>query len=426
MKSLTICTVLLLAASFSPVEKAFAEARLDIAMEGPWIFFVQPNFKTAAGSSTVLIAVAPPVSGHYLPVVGAGNGGQIPDYGLKCVVFDGVCIPKPAASSTLSHDGYADPYPIVLSQAGWNWSKVSSSAFVIILPMPDYISADGKESLTFQKALPTSAMPNAPSTPAANFAIGLQLHYEHGPNIVGLYRCTSTSDASSCTQNVFSGDEDNSGTLRIAIRTDENPSNLDNCKYHLHAAYHSMLGLVDKNAANNPDKAYIDMPSYDKNCTPGDPQQIPLPLADNSIDMGHSPSEGEMSSTKDVAASLDTLVVYLRSLKLRHGVEETLSLPQLSEQANQLRAKVPRLSDLSQLMANLKKSQEGISDLLVQLSAKSRETAHKMTSDRRDADLAIRMNVALLRERALQIEAQFTWLSIISGKDCRAAMILVQ
>lgn len=424
MKSLTLCTVVLLAASLFLAEKAFAEARLDIAMEGPWIFFVQPNFKTAAGSSTVLIAVAPLVSGHYLPVVGAGNGGQIPDYGLKCVVFDGVCIPKPTASSTLSHDGYADPYPIVLSQAGWNWSKVSSSAFIIILPMPDYISADGKESLTFQKALPTSAMPNAPSTPAANFAIGLQLHYEHGPNIVGLYRCTSTSDASSCTQNVFPGNEDNSGTLRIAIRTDETPSNLDNCKYHLHAAYHDMLGLVDKNIANNPDKAYIDMPTYDKNCTPGDPQQIPVALADSP--MGHSPSEGEMSSTKDVAASLDTLVVYLRSLKLQHGVEETLSLPQLSEKANQLQSKVPRLSDLLQLTAILTKSQEGISELLVQLNAQLHETAHKMTSDRTDADLAIRLNVALLRERALQIEAQFAALSIISGKDCRAAMILVQ
>jgi hypothetical protein len=426
MRSLTLGTVVLLAALLFPSEKALAEARLDIAMEGPWIFFVQSNFKTAAGPSNVLIAVAPLVSGHYLPVVGAGNGGQITDYGLKCVVFDGVCIPKPTTASALSHDGYADPYPIVLSQAGWNWSKVSSSAFVIILPMPDYISADGKESLTFQKVIPTSAMPNSPSTSAANFAIGLQLHYEHGPNIVGLYRCTSTSDASSCTQNVFPGNEDNSGTLRIAIRSDETPSDLDNCKYHLHGAYHAMLGLVDRNAANNPDKAYLDMPAYDKNCTPGDPQQIPFPLADSSIDMGHSTSEGEMSSTTNVATSLDTLVVYLRSLKLQHGVEESLSLPQLSDQADQLRGKVPRLSNLSELSAYLKNSQEVISNLLMQLKAQSHETARRMTSHRQDADLPIRLNVVLLRERALQAEAQFAALSIISGKDCRAAMVLVQ
>jgi hypothetical protein len=71
----------------------------------------------------------------------------------------------------------------------------------------------------------------------------------------------------------------------------------------------------------------MDMPAYDKNCTPGDPQQIPLPLADSSMDMGHNPSQGEMSGTKDIAASLDTLVVYLRSLKLQRGVEESISKP---------------------------------------------------------------------------------------------------
>jgi len=41
-------------------------------------------------------------------------------------------------------------------------------------------------------------------------------------------------------------------------------------------------------------------------------------------------------------------------------------------------------------------------------------------------DIALRFEVALLRERALERQSDLVILSIHSGKDCRAAILLVQ
>jgi len=427
MKASILCVLLMLVASLSSVERTSASLRLDIAMEGPWVFYVQQNFKTGAGTSSVLIAVAPQVSGHhYPPVISAGDGGNF-GMGVNCVVFDTVCIPKISTATALPHVGYADPSLVGLSQLGWNWNQYTSSAFVLILPMPDSISADGKEKLTFQKTLPTITSPNPPSTSPANYAIGLQLHYTNGPDTIGLYHCTDTLDASTCTQNVFSGDEDNSGTLRITIRNEEGSTIEEHCRYHVHGAYHAMLPLVDPSLKNNADKAYVDMATYDLGCTPGDPQQVPVPAVDASMHMMPTAVGLDYAFTAtDISASLDTLAAYLRSLGLQHGLEEQIAVPELSHQAEQLRGKFPRLSDLTQLSANLTKSRDGINRLLPQTNLRSGITLQNSMSRKRNFDLAPQFNVALFKEQALQIEAQATALSIISGKDCRAALILVE
>ena len=413
---------LLLVAALAPFDKASANLRLDIAMEGPWIFYVQPNFKTAAGTSTVLIAVAPRVSGHYPPTFSAGDGGNF-DVGVNCVAFDHVCIPHPTSVTSLAHDGYADPSPVPLSQPGWNWSQFAQSAYILILPMPDSFSADGKESLTFQMALPTSAAPNPSSTTPANYAIGIQLHYANGPDKLGLYSCSNAHDASSCTNPVFSADEDNSGTLRLTIRSDETPANPDKCKYHLHGTYHAMLGLVDPALTNNAAKTFVDMPKYDPACTPSDPQQDPLLSAQPSMHMNHSDYQ---SVLKDVPATLDTLVVYLKSLKLQGGRSEQLVLPGLEQQADHLRGKFPRSSDLSELTANLKVSEDGITRVLEQLARNSQAASDRNGHAAHEPDLALRLEAALLRLQALQRETAVATLSIFTGKDCRSAILLIQ
>lgn len=277
MKILLRSALFLLALSLAPLGKMSANLRLDITLEGPWIFYVQQNLKTAAGNSSVLIAVAPQVAGHYPPVFSAGNGGRF-GFGVNCVAFDHACIPHPTSAKSLTHDGYPDPSPVPLSQPNWNWNQLSSSAYILLLPMPDSFSADGKDVLTFQQILPTSSSPTPRSSPPASYAIGAQLHYANGPDKLSLYSCSNPLDASSCAMSVFKApDEDNSGILRLTIRSDESSNNPDNCKHHLHAAYHAMLGLVDPNLKYNAAKAYVDVPAYDPACTPNDPQQGPSP-----------------------------------------------------------------------------------------------------------------------------------------------------
>jgi hypothetical protein len=422
MKISLRCAFLLLAAFFAFRDKASANLRLDIAMEGPWILYVQPNFKTAAGASTVLIAVAPQVSGHYPPVFSAGDGGNY-GVGVNCVAFDHVCIPHPTSATSLTHDGYADPSPVPLSQPSWNWSQFAQSAYVLILPMPDSVSADGKDSLTFQKVLPTGSSPNPPSTSPANYAIGVQLHYANGPDKLGLYSCSNPQDASSCTTSVFGSDEDNSGTLRLTIRSDEGPANPDKCKYHLHGAYHAMLGLVDTALTYNAAKAYVDLPKYDSACTPGDPQQDPFLSAQPAARMLHSDYP---FIAKDVPATLDTLVVYLKSLKLQGNSTEQLVQSRLEQQADHLRGKFAKSSDLSELTVNLKASEDRIGRLLEQLAKNSEAASDKNGHEAHESDLALRLEVALLRLQALEREATVATLSIFTGKDCRSAIVLVQ
>jgi hypothetical protein len=421
MKIPTIYTLLLLFVSVWFPNASFGNQRLDVAMEGPWILYLQTNFPTAKGPSTVLVAVAPKVDHHERPVFSAGDGAQF-DPGMFCVVFDKVCIPKPTNSTSLTHDTYPDPNPIPLSKHAWDWKKYASSAYILILPLPTYYSADGKESLTFQDALPTSTSPNAPSSPAASYAIGVQLHYLDGPDRIALYTCSNSSDASSCTTSAFPHDEENSGTLRITIRSDETSSNPDRCKYHVHGAYHSMLGLVDPQLSDNPHKRYIDVPKFDAGCTPGDPQQVPYP--NTSMKIGYEGADAN-SNPINVPVELDMLVAYLKALDLANDGRQ-VALLELSGQANQFRGKFLRLSDLSDLRENLATSQEGLTQLLDELARNSITRSEKNRHALRPTDFKLRLEAALLRERALEREADVSMLSIFSGKDCRAAVMLVQ
>src|SRR5947209_7500462 len=88
--------------------------RLDITFEGPWIYFVEPDYNSSHHAA--LIAIAPQVPGHHNAVVSAGNGvvlAQLDDkstHGLFCIGFDGACSPqRDSKSASLKYKPYANP-----------------------------------------------------------------------------------------------------------------------------------------------------------------------------------------------------------------------------------------------------------------------------------------------------------------------------
>lgn len=152
--------VLLLLISCVCREPLFAQTRLDIAFEGPWLFYREPAFALVGGSTVpALIAVSPQVLGHFSPIFSTGDGITL-NPGIYCVAFDGAC--AKSNMTTLTNDGYPDPGLLKVSKGSWNWTSLSS-AYVLILPMPDSYSADGKYTITLHSAFPRQNVPS-PST----------------------------------------------------------------------------------------------------------------------------------------------------------------------------------------------------------------------------------------------------------------------
>jgi hypothetical protein len=119
------------------------------------------------------------------------------------------------------------------------------------------------------------------------------------------------------------------------------------------------------------------------------------------------------------------LVAYLNALDLSdHGSQ--IALPQLSEMANQLRGKFPKLSDLSELRTKLRSSQDGLESLLDELQQRSAPHAQKGLHKTNVGDMRLRLKAALLKEGALEQDSYVETLCILNGKDCRAAIVLVQ
>lgn len=171
MKFRTRYALLSLAALFL-ASPSFGQ-KLDVAFEGPWLFYVEPSFPNGATTSPVLVAFAPPVAGHIVPIFSAGDGTDISTLGIFCVTFDGAC--KPNSTTTLNKDGYAPPLPIAVSKpSGWSWMSYASSAYVFVLPMPDSYSNDGLYPTTFQTSFPTPSSPPSTYTPTLQ-SIGVVL-----------------------------------------------------------------------------------------------------------------------------------------------------------------------------------------------------------------------------------------------------------
>jgi hypothetical protein len=399
---------------------AFAQLRLDVDIEGPWILYLDPGFKNQAGTATtVLVAIAPQVVGHNYPIFSAGTGGVVSHLGIYCVGFDGGCTPNNLAA--LSWDSYAKPAPELIAKPGsWDWTTLSSSAYVFILPVPNSYSSDGLYGITIQSTFPKIGTP-ATTTESGLRSIGIKLHYDKGPTKLSLFGCVGTPSVQNC--GIPKGlDQDNSGTLRMQIRSMENPTATPDCDYHAHRAYHKMLMLVDPQLTVNDQKAYINVPTYDS-CSQCDPQQDLIPSDCSSMGM---PLNVTYAPTMlDVPAALDLLVAFLGGPDFDPKQGGQVWLPQLADQAEGLRGKFPAEGQLVALKEILQNSEAGIAGLLDLKSAagvtRSNEIARALPENRRVA-----LKTAALQEQSLSQMADLSMLLAHSGKDCRAVVMLVQ
>ena len=407
MKSRTMYPLLFLAVLFLAAP-SFGQS-LDVAFEGPWLFYVEPSFSNGATTSPVLVAFAPQVAGHIFPTFSTGDGTAIRNFGIFCVTFDDVC--KPNSITTLNKDGYAPALPVKASKpAGWTWTSYASSAYVFILPMPDSYSNDGVYPTTFQSSFPTSSSPPSTYNPTSQ-SIGLIFHYTNGPKQVGLMACTGTPSVSTCNT-LATTDQDNSGTLRITIKSDENPANPATCDYHAHRAYHRMLQLLDPFNTNNKNIAYVDLPKYDS-CTQCDPQQDLVPSDCAATHMMESTVYEP--ADLDVPASLQTLVTLLQNTGVRDDQKKSILLT-LPTKSDQLKGKFATLNQLKALKEELENSATQINKLLKQLKT---EASPKWIVGR-DLETALTVEQSLIKAAISQAALS------ISGKDCRALVMLVQ
>ena len=386
---------------------AFSQQHLDITFEGPWLFYQESGFVVDNSTkSAALIAIAPVVPGHFPPTFSTGDG-FIFDPGVYCLGFEGAC--------SLSNLGSLVPgdYPahglLPVNKPGfWDW-RVAQSAYVLILPVPDSVSADGQYPMTLHAKFPTANAPSA-VTSKGNFALGLHLHYPKGPKLISLFSCPVSPTAATC--NSLQGKPlTNSGTLRITIKSDESSSAMDSCDYHSRRAYHRMVHLLDDSLSANSQNAYVDVPTYDS-CARCDPQQDLIP--------SDCPGAGMMSITiypmaTDASRKLVDLVNFLQKLDFH---EDQVELGKLSDQATALKGRSAALSQLQELADELRLSSNALKGLM------DTDTAIQQTdsNEPRLQDL----KVALEKEASLNRTIDETIYSGTSGKDCRAAEMLIK
>lgn len=388
---------------------AFSQQHLDIAFEGPWLFFEEPSFAldNAGHTSPALIAIAPEVLHHFPATFSAGDGFPF-DPGVYCVGFGGACSLSTIAALPPGDYPPAGLVP-VKKPAHWDWRAITS-AYVLILPMPSSHSADGQYPMTFHAAFPTASTPS-PVTSQGAYALGLHLHYPNGPSNLTLLGCPSAPTAATCTS-VEGISLNNSGTVRITIKSDESPGASDPCDYHSRRAYHTMIHLLDNSLSANGQNAYVDVPTYDS-CARCDPQQDLVPsdcpgMAAMSI-ADYSPSGA------DVSRELSDLVAFLEKLDFR---KDQVNLGKLDEQATALMGKFPALSQLQVLKNDLVTSTDALNALL----------EIKTASRKRDAGAPSPENLkmAVRKEAVLNRTINYVMYSGTSGKDCRAAEMLIK
>ena len=74
----------------------------------------------------------------------------------------------------------------------------------------------------------------------------------------------------------------------------------------------------------------------------------------------------------------------------------------------------------------MRSSQDGLKSLLGEFQQRSSLRTKKGLHVINVADLRLRLKAALLKEGALEQDAYYETFSIFNGKDCRAAIVLLQ
>jgi len=398
--------------------------RMDVDIEGPWILYLDSGFPDQAGSSkTVLVAIAPKVPGHYYPTFSAGTGGAVKNLGIYCVGFGaGASLPActPNNLNTWAWSTYMQPAPeIVKKPASFDWRTLASPAYVFIFPVPDSISSDGLYMATFQSTFPTKGSPNT-TTESGPRSIGIQLHYVNGPGSVALLPCSGTPSASNCA-GLPSLNQQNSGTVRLHVKSIDSPMAEDSCEHHVRRAYHKMLMLVDPPLSVNQSRAYINEDTYDDTCSPCDPQQDSISPDCDSL----SPT---LMATTDVPESLSRIVALMDGLNLAPKQAEQLQLSALKTQSENVSGRSPDQNDLMSLKKTLLKSEKGIQRVLDDDRARDSITGKQPAQKAALSRVALRVGLesAESQEEALTGVTDVDMMLAISGKDCRAVIMLVQ
>jgi hypothetical protein len=172
---------------------------------------------------------------------------MIPKNGLFCLTFGTACA-YDTSGKFVPETGYFAPnlLPVAFPDPtkGWDPYKLGSSAYVLILPMPDTYSNDGMWNMQFYKDFFKT------QTTGGLFTIGVRLHYITGPSSLDLTECTKF-DTSSCKLQVAVDPGrhttlTNTGLIRIAMKVPDSDEEDDPaCDYHVRSIYHPMLYLID-------------------------------------------------------------------------------------------------------------------------------------------------------------------------------------
>jgi hypothetical protein len=443
---------------------AFAQHRFDVTIEGPWILYELKQFD---GTNSMLLAIAPDVPGHHYPVFTTGDGVQINAVGIYCVAFmggdgnDGTCKANGKPFPGPGNPKY-DPTMLVQVKAyGGNlaWNNVKSNARAFLLPMPDSISNDGIDpTTTFRSGFATNSASSAPS------AIGVQLHYDNGPAQFNLFECTQAPPSATCTNPKIKQPLDNSGTLRITIKAQEHADADDPCDYHVRMAHHSMLTFLDptplqQGRNQNQSVAYIESSEAPSGCRVCDPQQDSIPSSCaygpgyGHVQMGNLrsvASKGTFNymsdsvSQADLGTQLSSFNLLFKQLNLIVALDDNRNTPRNDGKRARLPAKNAESSNalldscatLDTLALDLKGKFPTLSQLTCVargLEMRDRILERGRCSDKTSAasggvDLPCddARNSALAQSRGLMLEVQEFAKSATSGKDCRAAIMLLQ
>ena len=247
-----------------------AGTEMDITLEGPWILYPARIPTDGTGGTPVLIAAAPSANDsanntiYHTPMVSAGDGYMIPQNGLFCLTFVIVCA-KDTSGKFTPDSGYFAPHllPVTFRDPakGWDPYQLGSSAYVLILPMPDTYSNDGMWNMQFYSDFFKT------NTHVGLFTIGVRLHYKNGPDSLDLVNCDKF-DISNCKSpvKVDPGRHTNlinTGLIRIAMKVPDSDEEDDPaCDYHVRSIYHPMLYLIDsrkfKKGNQNQDYGFVD------------------------------------------------------------------------------------------------------------------------------------------------------------------------
>jgi len=439
MKSQLIAATLLSVLIFSTAPApALAQIHFDVTLEGPWILYVDKTL--APDKHPLLIAISAggvskenDTTYFHILTVTAGDGYQVTTPRVYCLTFGSVCGPA-GESSAIDYDGYPQTIqPLgAAAKPGWDWISKSASplyATVFILPMPKYFSTNGTWPMRFGSTFDASGA--SYDSDREVHSIGLQLHYENGPNYFDLQDCTPPNTFGSCpsaTTIIGNTRLDDTGTLTIAMKS---PDGGDACDQHVRRAYPKTIALLD---ADNSAHAVIDpaigidksgQPVYDKadahhtdyGCLKADLQGPGHPIAMHM--------QEQKPSWQD---ALDALLKFIRDSKNQDSHRDPklddpgVLLSAIQEQAESLDRSLPRFSKFRVLQALVGSSEARAVELLDK-AKKSNQAGKsaKAKSTKSSNNQFTLPNLLPLEKSFLSADAPTK-----NGNDCKAAIVIAQ